>query len=166
MQCVNSIALSLSPFESSYSYIICSFLSKSISPSLVSSHKSSLFIQKPSKPTYSPHFTHLLSSASPFLMPALNLIPFLGMTQWINGWKKRGWKKSSGEDVINTEDFKLLDDVVKNIDIQWVSETLMRRGWGRSKSGWLKGVDLRGKEQEWLIKGCGLKGDGAGEILN
>jgi len=45
-----------------------------------------------------------------------------GMTQWIKGWKKKGWKKADGSPVLNQEIWKTLDSYAaqRNIDWQWV----------------------------------------------
>jgi ribonuclease HI len=48
-----------------------------------------------------------------------------GITQWIHGWKKKGWKNSSGENVINRDLWQKLDEVVQalhakaNCQILW-----------------------------------------------
>lgn len=43
-----------------------------------------------------------------------------GITQWIHKWKRNGWKLSTGGDVINKEDFELLDKAQTGLNIQWV----------------------------------------------
>lgn len=47
----------------------------------------------------------------------------LAITNWVQGWKKNGWRTSTGKDVINKEDFMELDELTKGMDIQWVSHT-------------------------------------------
>lgn len=42
-----------------------------------------------------------------------------GMTKWIHGWKRNGWKLSTGQPVINREDFEALDKASKGINLQW-----------------------------------------------
>lgn len=42
-----------------------------------------------------------------------------GITEWMAGWKKRGWKSSTGEAVKNAELWKDLDTVTQMHDIQW-----------------------------------------------
>lgn len=48
-----------------------------------------------------------------------------GITQWIFGWKKRGWKNAAQEEVSNQDIWKKLDEAVNsvknklNIDIKW-----------------------------------------------
>lgn len=45
----------------------------------------------------------------------------LGITSWVQGWKKNGWRTSTGKDVINKEDFMELDKLSQGMDIKWVS---------------------------------------------
>uniref|UniRef100_A0A8C5L5R1 Ribonuclease H1 n=1 Tax=Jaculus jaculus TaxID=51337 RepID=A0A8C5L5R1_JACJA len=42
-----------------------------------------------------------------------------GITNWVQGWKKNGWRTSAGKDVINKEDFMELDELTQGMDIQW-----------------------------------------------
>lgn len=45
-----------------------------------------------------------------------------GITEWIKGWKAKGWKKSDGKAVLNQELWQRLDTACQNrqIDWQWV----------------------------------------------
>lgn len=43
-----------------------------------------------------------------------------GITSWIKKWKKNGWVLSTGNPVINKEDFEELDSAVQGINIKWV----------------------------------------------
>ncbi|KAM4866705.1 ribonuclease H1 [Thomomys bottae] len=43
-----------------------------------------------------------------------------GITNWVQGWKKNGWRTSAGKDVINKEDFVALDQLTRDMDIQWM----------------------------------------------
>ena len=43
----------------------------------------------------------------------------LGITEWIDVWKKNGWKTSSKNKVKNIELWKELDNLVKNHKIKW-----------------------------------------------
>ncbi len=47
-----------------------------------------------------------------------------GITEWIQGWKKKGWRTASGQPVKNVELWKRLDDLVAGgghvIDWRWV----------------------------------------------
>ncbi len=45
-----------------------------------------------------------------------------GITRWIHGWKKRGWRKADKKPVLNADLWKDLDALVqgKNIDWRWV----------------------------------------------
>jgi len=42
-----------------------------------------------------------------------------GITEWIHGWKKRGWKKSDKKPVINKDLWQILDALNSERDIQW-----------------------------------------------
>lgn len=44
----------------------------------------------------------------------------VGITNWVQGWKKNGWKTSTGKEVINREDFVALEQLAQGMDIQWV----------------------------------------------
>ncbi len=43
-----------------------------------------------------------------------------GMTEWIHGWKKRGWKKADGEPVLNQDYWQRLDEVCRERRVKWV----------------------------------------------
>ena len=43
-----------------------------------------------------------------------------GITEWINGWKARGWRTAAKEPVKNVDLWKKLDEVVRDHDIDWV----------------------------------------------
>lgn len=42
-----------------------------------------------------------------------------GITEWIHGWKKRGWKKSDKKPVVNKDLWQRLDALNSERDIQW-----------------------------------------------
>ena len=42
-----------------------------------------------------------------------------GITEWIHGWKKRGWKKSDKKPVINADLWKELDALNATREIEW-----------------------------------------------
>lgn len=42
-----------------------------------------------------------------------------GITEWIHGWKKRGWKKSDKKPVVNKDLWQQLDKLNSQRDIQW-----------------------------------------------
>ncbi|XP_023583995.1 ribonuclease H1 isoform X1 [Trichechus manatus latirostris] len=42
------------------------------------------------------------------------------ITNWVQGWKKNGWRTSTGKEVINKEDFVELDTLTQGMDIQWM----------------------------------------------
>ena len=45
-----------------------------------------------------------------------------GITEWIHGWKKRGWKKSDKKPVVNKDLWMRLDELnaAREVDWQWV----------------------------------------------
>ena len=43
----------------------------------------------------------------------------LGITEWINHWKKNGWKTANKKEVKNIELWKELDSLVENFNIKW-----------------------------------------------
>ena len=43
-----------------------------------------------------------------------------GITEWINGWKSRGWKTAAKAPVKNVDLWKKLDDVVRTHEIDWI----------------------------------------------
>ena len=42
-----------------------------------------------------------------------------GITEWIHGWKRRGWKKSDKKPVINADLWKVLDVLNAERDVTW-----------------------------------------------
>ena len=42
-----------------------------------------------------------------------------GITEWIHGWKSRGWKKSDKKPVINADLWKILDVLNAERDVSW-----------------------------------------------
>ncbi|APV50559.1 ribonuclease HI [Betaproteobacteria bacterium GR16-43] len=42
-----------------------------------------------------------------------------GMTEWIRGWKARGWRTASKEPVKNVDLWKILDEEVARHEIEW-----------------------------------------------
>ncbi|MCB1553830.1 MAG: ribonuclease HI [Xanthomonadales bacterium] len=43
-----------------------------------------------------------------------------GMTQWIHGWRKRGWKTSGGDPVKNQELWQRLVDAAARHRVEWI----------------------------------------------
>ena len=43
-----------------------------------------------------------------------------GITEWINGWKARGWRTAATEPVKNSDLWKKLDEVVRGHEIDWI----------------------------------------------
>ena len=42
-----------------------------------------------------------------------------GMTQWLAGWKARGWKKSDKKPVLNEDLWRQLDELATHKNIKW-----------------------------------------------
>lgn len=42
-----------------------------------------------------------------------------GITKWIHGWKKRGWKTADKKPVKNVDLWQILDALVKEHEIEW-----------------------------------------------
>ena len=42
-----------------------------------------------------------------------------GITQWIHGWKKKGWKTANSEPVKNVDLWLLLDSEIQRHDVEW-----------------------------------------------
>lgn len=43
-----------------------------------------------------------------------------GMTEWLEGWKQRGWKTSDKKPVKNEDLWKTLDQLVRQHEVEWV----------------------------------------------
>jgi ribonuclease HI len=45
-----------------------------------------------------------------------------GLTEWMAGWKKRGWRKSNKKPVLNADLWRRLDELMQQhtLDIEWV----------------------------------------------
>ncbi|CAM4056295.1 ribonuclease HI [Paracidovorax anthurii] len=68
-----------------------------------------------------------------------------GITEWIQGWKKKGWRTASGQPVKNVELWKRLDELVAQgghaIDWRWVKGHAGDPGNERADALANKGVD-------------------------
>lgn len=42
-----------------------------------------------------------------------------GITEWIHGWKRRGWKKADKKPVINADLWRILDELNQKHTIEW-----------------------------------------------
>ena len=42
-----------------------------------------------------------------------------GITKWIHGWKRKGWKTAAGKPVKNVELWTRLDDAIKEHSVEW-----------------------------------------------
>jgi len=53
-----------------------------------------------------------------------------GVTEWLKGWKKRGWKKADGEPVLNRPLWETLDRLTAEREVRWVwvAGPVRRRG--------------------------------------
>lgn len=74
---------------------------------------------------------------------------YQGMTEWIKGWKARGWRKSNKKPVENVELWKALDEQVQRFDkvmffkvqahigitLNELADTLANRGIEEAKRG-------------------------------
>ena len=45
---------------------------------------------------------------------------YKGITEWLDGWKSRGWKNSTGKPVKNLALWQALDNEIKNHTFEWV----------------------------------------------
>ncbi len=43
-----------------------------------------------------------------------------GITEWIRGWKQRGWKTANREPVKNADLWRELDEIASGHDIEWI----------------------------------------------
>ncbi len=43
-----------------------------------------------------------------------------GITQWIHGWKRNGWKTANKKPVKNEDLWRALDELVAQHDVEWV----------------------------------------------
>ncbi|OAU99958.1 MULTISPECIES: DNA polymerase III subunit epsilon [Moraxella] len=71
-----------------------------------------------------------------------------GITQWIGGWKSRGWKKADGKPVLNQDLWQRLDQLTQNriIDWQWIKGHAGHAGNEMADQLANKGVDSFGDE--------------------
>jgi ribonuclease HI len=71
-----------------------------------------------------------------------------GITEWIRGWKARGWRTAAKEPVKNADLWKKLDEVVRSHDIEWI---------------WVKGhAGHAGNERADALANRGVASIGAG----
>lgn len=42
-----------------------------------------------------------------------------GITEWVHGWKRNGWRSSSGSEVLNKELWQQLYALKQGLDIEW-----------------------------------------------
>ena len=93
------------------------------------------------KPGYTGHIT--LWTDSTYVMK--------GITEWIHGWKKRGWRKSDKKPVVNVDLWKELDAARQNKNLTWK---------------WVKGHDgVEGNEIADELARRGIPGRDCDEII-
>lgn len=71
-----------------------------------------------------------------------------GITKWIHGWRKNGWKTANKKPVANQDLWQRLDDLTQSFEISWE--------WVKGHSGHPMNErcdDLARKEAERLIRG-------------
>ena len=71
-----------------------------------------------------------------------------GITEWIHGWRKNGWKTANKKPVANQDLWQRLDDLTQSFEISWE--------WVKGHSGHPMNErcdDLARKEAERLIRG-------------
>lgn len=61
---------------------------------------------------------HLPSGMSATLYTDSNYVK-QGISEWIHGWKRKHWRKSDGQPVINADLWKLLDELTTGKTLQW-----------------------------------------------
>lgn len=67
-----------------------------------------------------------------------------GITKWIRGWKRNGWKTASGSPVKNQDLWKTLDDTMSSlVTFEWVK--------GHSGDHWNEEVDKLAKEMATIL---------------
>lgn len=68
-----------------------------------------------------------------------------GITKWIKGWKRNGWKTATGAQVKNQELWKTLDDTMNSfVTFEWVK--------GHSGDIWNEEVDKLANQIAYLFK--------------
>ncbi len=80
-----------------------------------------------------------------------------GITKWIDGWKKRGWRKADKKTVKNADLWKRLDAICHQHDVEWK--------WVRGHSGHNENetVDQLAQEAVQLGRNGEMEIDPAGE---
>lgn len=62
----------------------------------------------------------LLTRSSDVIVYSDSQYVLTGITDWIHGWKRNGWKNSKKKPVINSDLWKELDAEVAKHDIEWI----------------------------------------------
>ena len=69
-----------------------------------------------------------------------------GITKWIHGWKKRGWKKADKKPVLNMDLWKRLDTVAENKKINWLWVKGHAGEYGNERADELAGRGVPGRD--------------------
>lgn len=71
---------------------------------------------------------------------------FQGATRWINGWRRRDWKKRDGKPISNKDLWQQLDTLMMEYDVRWVNAKGEK---GRQKPGLLEAAALAASAVEF-----------------
>lgn len=82
-----------------------------------------------------------------------------GASKWIRGWKKRGWKKADGDEVLNRDLWEAIDELSRTRKVSW---THVKGHAGHPENercdkianGFARGeaVELKSGDGEWIFK--------------
>jgi ribonuclease HI len=75
-----------------------------------------------------------------------------GITNWINGWKSKNWRKSDGKPVLNSDLWKIMDKLVqKQSDIKFVKVKGHSGHVGNERADYLANVAMDIEEGKEVI---------------
>uniref|UniRef100_A0A8C5K438 Ribonuclease H1 n=1 Tax=Jaculus jaculus TaxID=51337 RepID=A0A8C5K438_JACJA len=83
-------------------------------------HPLKLGIRLPGRQTNQRAEIHAAQNISKLVLYTDSMLTINEITNWVQGWKKNGWRTSAGKDVINKEVFVELDELTQGRDIQWM----------------------------------------------
>lgn len=87
-----------------------------------------------------------------------------GITSWVPGWKKNGWRTSAGKEVINKEDFMRLEGLTQGMDIQWMHIPGHSGFTGNEEADRLAREGARQSEDSGVTQDPGLGNQGCGDL--
>ncbi|EHB17524.1 Ribonuclease H1 [Heterocephalus glaber] len=87
-----------------------------------------------------------------------------GITSWVPGWKKNGWRTSTGKEVINKEDFMRLEGLTRGMDIQWMHIPGHSGFTGNEEADRLAREGARQSEESGVAQDPGLGSQGCGDL--